>query len=148
METGTKVKLKKGFNHGIITFEEGDILKVANYIHKFCIYLKHDNVIDLVRIAYEEMDEYFEVLDDNYEKLFSECLSRDWSVSLIWQRMTNWSVEIYTGYEVNYNKKFFTSGHIHRAEATKEALRFLDGLSASGVIPDLVIIDDMRKDNE
>ena len=50
MQFGSKVRLKKGFTVGVVTFECGDILAVANYIHKIAVWLKAKNVNDLIKI--------------------------------------------------------------------------------------------------
>jgi hypothetical protein len=68
MKFGTKLKLKKDWEVGIIDFEVGDIFYVANYIHNQGIKLKHNGVKDLIdfnftsQVRDKKIDEYFEVL--------------------------------------------------------------------------------------
>ena len=58
-------------------------------------------------------------------KLFNECLKRDLHISLTWQRITNWSVEIYIGYRMNYRQIFYIQNVVSKKDAVKKALKFL-----------------------
>jgi len=54
----------------------------------------------------------------DYEKeVFEYALSRDLNISITWQKITNWSIEIYRGYESKYEKIYYTDGHIDRETA-------------------------------
>lgn len=66
--------------------------------------------------------------EDKSEKLFEQCLCRDWNVSITWQKVTDWSIEIYTGYKTRYKKIFYTDGHTSKAEAIAKALKFFEEL--------------------
>ena len=37
------------------------------------------------------------------KKLEDLCLARDWNFCVSWQRITGYTIEIYTGYVKNYN---------------------------------------------
>ncbi len=135
METGTKVKIIKGFQKGIVEFEYGDILTVANYIHKDGVYLKAKGIIDLIKIKSEVIEEYLEELKNPYppfEQLIAECQNRDWNISLTWQKINEWSVEIYTGYKSNYEKKYYTDGHMTKEVAIETALEFFEEFNKLG----------------
>ncbi|GET46479.1 hypothetical protein [Capnocytophaga felis] len=41
------------------------------------------------------------------KKLEDLCLARDWNFSVSWQRITGYTVEIYTGYIENYNGIYY-----------------------------------------
>jgi len=58
-------------------------------------------------------------------ELFSECLNRNLHCSLTHQRITDYSVEIYTGYKENYKNIFYTDGHIDKISAIESALNYL-----------------------
>lgn len=58
-------------------------------------------------------------------QLFEECQSRSIHCGLSWQRITDYSVEIYTGYKKTYKNIFYTDGHTNKEEAIKKALKFL-----------------------
>lgn len=60
------------------------------------------------------------------KEMFDLCLSHDVNVSLTWQRITDWSVEIYKGYKANsYERLFYIDGEISRKKAVKKGLRFI-----------------------
>ncbi len=63
------------------------------------------------------------------KELFDLCLSEDINVSLTRQRITGWSVEIYTGYKSSYKSLFYTDGHTSRKSAVKKALKFMKSYS-------------------
>jgi hypothetical protein len=59
---GDIICLKKPIEKEFVTFEVGDELFVANYIHKSYVLLKHPRVRDLQKIKYTEIDETCEVV--------------------------------------------------------------------------------------
>ena len=80
MKTGTKVRVIKEFSRGIFDFEVGDILTVANYIHKGDVYLKANGVTDLIRISSSIMNDYIEEVEivnvQELKKIVTACLER------------------------------------------------------------------------
>lgn len=58
-------------------------------------------------------------------QLFNECKARALNCSLTYQSITDYSVEIYTGYKTSYKKAFYTDGNIDKTVAVKKALKFL-----------------------
>lgn len=71
MKFGTKLKLKKDWQYGLLTFEKGDILQVALYEHKHGLKLYHPQVGEIIDFVFswdnreERINEYFEILEDN-----------------------------------------------------------------------------------
>ncbi len=63
-------------------------------------------------------------------KLFEECKCRAMNCSITYQRINDYSVEIYRGYKSSYVKIFYTDGHIDKKKAIKKALKFLRALEA------------------
>jgi len=80
LKTGTKVRVIKEFSRGIFDFEVGDILTVANYIHKGDVYLKANGVTDLIRISSSIMNDYIEEVEivnvQELKKIVTACLER------------------------------------------------------------------------
>jgi hypothetical protein len=80
LKTGTKVRVIKEFSRGIFDFEVGDILTVANYIHKGDVYLKANGVTDLIRISSNIMNDYIEEVEivnaQKLKKIVTACLER------------------------------------------------------------------------
>jgi hypothetical protein len=58
-------------------------------------------------------------------QLFAECKSRALNCSLTYQSINDYSIEIYRGYKSNYQKVFFTDGHIDKSKAIRKALKYL-----------------------
>jgi len=54
-----------------------------------------------------------------------ECISRNLHCSITYQKINDYSVEIYRGYKTRYEKVFYTDGHIKPKKAIKKALKFL-----------------------
>jgi len=83
MKTGTKVRVIKEFSKGVVDFEVGDILTVANYIHKQAVFLKADGVIDLIRISSSIMNDYIKEVEivnaKELKQIVTECLERVYS---------------------------------------------------------------------
>lgn len=135
MQVGTKVKVIKEFTRGIVDFEIGDILIVGNYIHNDGVYLKAEGIRDLIKVNFKDMAEYLEEIKQPYPEfvqLIANCQNRDWNISLTWQKMTEWSVEIYTGYKSRYEKKYYTDGHITKEVAIETALEFFEEFNKLG----------------
>jgi len=61
------------------------------------------------------------------KELFNECKSRSLHVSLTQQRITDISVEIYKGFNTNYEKVYFIDSCSTIKEAASKALHFLKG---------------------
>jgi len=62
---------------------------------------------------------------DKFNQLTDECISRSLNCSITYQRINDFSVEIYKGYGSNYGIVFYTDGHINPKKAIKKALQFL-----------------------
>ena len=58
-------------------------------------------------------------------KLFELCKKRDWNISLTYQKINGYSIEIYTGYKTNYKKIAFIDGCLTQKEAVKKVSKFL-----------------------
>ena len=54
------------------------------------------------------------------KRLEDECLNRDWGISISWQRINNWSIEVGTRHKL----RFYTDGHITKKDALKKALKY------------------------
>lgn len=67
-----------------------------------------------------------------FVELISECQRRDWNISLTWQKINEWSVEIYTGYKSSYEKKYYTDGHMTKEVAIETALEFFEEFNKLG----------------
>jgi|SRR3989339_234568 hypothetical protein len=71
MQFGTKLKLKKDWEYGLLTFEKGDILQVALYEHKYGLKLHHPRVGEMIDFVFgyndreERIDEWFEVVEED-----------------------------------------------------------------------------------
>jgi hypothetical protein len=61
-------------------------------------------------------------------ELLAECRGRAFNVSFSYQGVTDYSVEIYTGYKNNYEEIFYTDGHIKPKKAINKALKFIKNL--------------------
>ena len=59
------------------------------------------------------------------KKLIGECKSRNMNCSITYENITDCSVEIYTGYGKNYERIFYTDGHLKPKKAVKKALKFI-----------------------
>lgn len=62
------------------------------------------------------------------EKLLIECKSRNLHCSITYQKINDYSVEIYTGYMSTYQKHYYTDGHIRLKKAIKSARKYLKSL--------------------
>ncbi len=73
--------------------------------------------------------------DDSQEQEFiALCQNRAFNFSLTWQKMDDWSLEIYTGYSKHsYELRFYTDGHSKREDAIKEGLEYMRDLKARKV---------------
>ena len=60
------------------------------------------------------------------KKIFEICQDRNLNVSFTWQRINDYSIEIYKGYKSSYELIFYTDGHTDKKQAIKKALRFLN----------------------
>lgn len=61
-------------------------------------------------------------------QLFEECKSKGLNCSLTHQSITDYSVEVYKGFNTTYQKIFYTDGHISRSVAIRKALKFIRAL--------------------
>lgn len=59
------------------------------------------------------------------EELDTLCTDRLLHYSFTWQRINDYSVEIYRGYRTNYKKVVFTDGHTKPKKALKSAIKEL-----------------------
>lgn len=59
------------------------------------------------------------------EEIFEICRNRRWNVSITYQKINDYSVEIYTGYVSSYKRIFYSDGHISLKIAEKTAKKFL-----------------------
>lgn len=62
------------------------------------------------------------------KELFNLCLNQDLNVSLSWQKVTDWTVEIYLGYKTNY-KNIFYEQSTSKKEVLKKAIEFMKNFS-------------------
>jgi hypothetical protein len=69
-----------------------------------------------------------------FDELTGLCQNRCFNFSLTWQKMTEWSVEIYVGYTHSYKKKFYTDGHISKRKAIKKAVKYMKKLDKAGTV--------------
>ena len=60
------------------------------------------------------------------KKVFEICQNNNLNVSVTWQRINDYSIEIYKGYKSSYEVIFYTDGHTDKKQAIKTALRFLN----------------------
>ena len=60
------------------------------------------------------------------KKVFEICQNNNLNVSFTWQRIDDYSIEIYKGYKLSYELLFYTDGHTDKKQAIKKALRFLN----------------------
>jgi hypothetical protein len=60
------------------------------------------------------------------KKLFEMCQNNNVNVSFTWQRINDYSIEIYKGYKSSYELIFYTDGHTDKKQAIKKALLFLN----------------------
>ena len=67
-----------------------------------------------------------------FNELTEQCQSRCFNLSLTWQKMTNWSIEIYTGYKTSYKVEFFSDGHLNKKEAIKKGIKYMKELKKRG----------------
>jgi hypothetical protein len=58
-------------------------------------------------------------------ELFAECKTRNYNVSLTYQGINAYSVEIYTGYKQNHKLVAFVDGSLTAKGACKKALKLL-----------------------
>ena len=73
------------------------------------------------------------------QQLMNECISRNLHCSITHQIINNFSVEIYRGYESNYEKVFYTDGHIKSKKAIKKALKFISNCGYRNAICLLIL---------
>ena len=59
------------------------------------------------------------------KELMAECENRNLNCSITYQRINNYSVEIYTGYEKKYKKIYYSDGHLRMKNAIKNGLKYL-----------------------
>ena len=60
------------------------------------------------------------------KKIFEICQNNNLNVSVNWQRINDYSIEIYKGYKSSYEVIFYTEGHTYKKQAIKKALSFLN----------------------
>jgi len=58
-------------------------------------------------------------------QLFEECRNRNYNCSITYQRITSYSIEIYSGYQNNYEQHFYIDGYAELKSAIIKALKFL-----------------------
>lgn len=63
---------------------------------------------------------------EKLEQLYSVCKDRIYNCSVTYQRINDYSVEIYTGHETNYKNIYYTNGHSCITDAIDVALNFLN----------------------
>jgi len=73
MEFGTTLRFKKDWvMNPIITFEKGETVRVANYVHKYYVELYHKQLSDLPKMKVELIDDYLEEVIET-EKSCTDC---------------------------------------------------------------------------
>ena len=60
------------------------------------------------------------------EKLMAECKSRTVNCSITYQKINEFSVEIYTGYKKCYVKYFYSDGHLTAKAAIRKGLKYIN----------------------
>lgn len=68
------------------------------------------------------------------KKLMIECELRNLHCSITYQKINDYSIEIYTGYKKSYHQIFYTDGHIKLKAAVKQALKYLGVKSSKKVL--------------
>lgn len=62
-----------------------------------------------------------------FNKLAVLCQSRGFNLSLQWQPLTKWSIEVYIGYsKSSYTQKFYADGHLKKNEAIRKAINYMN----------------------
>ncbi len=61
-------------------------------------------------------------------QLFEECISRVYNCSITYQKINDYSIEIYRGYKMNYTKIYYSDGDFDKEKAIKKALKYLRSL--------------------
>lgn len=56
------------------------------------------------------------------------CKNINHCCSITYQKVNDYSVEIYSGTGIAYSKTFYTDGHIKPSKAIKKALKFLKSI--------------------
>ena len=59
------------------------------------------------------------------KKIFEICQDRNLNVSFTWQRINNYSIEIYKGFKSSYEVIFYTDGHSDKKQEIKKVKSFL-----------------------
>lgn len=54
------------------------------------------------------------------KKLFEMCQNNNVNVSFTWQRINDYSIEIYKGYKSSYELIFYTDGHTDKNKQLKK----------------------------
>lgn len=62
-----------------------------------------------------------------YKELLNICEGRNLHCSITWQRITDYSIEIYTGYKKTYSCFHYSDGHIKVEEAIESGINWLNG---------------------
>lgn len=80
MEFGTKVRFKKPFSQGYFCVDEGDVMVVAHYSHKYWVDLNttadQKPISNLVRIPFQQINDYLEVVIPHPDDLAVEAFAK------------------------------------------------------------------------
>lgn len=84
-------------------------------------HLKKCIEINIKQIKFQDK-EILSLQKNLIKELFDECKSLNYNCSLTYQKINDFSVEIYQGYQIDYTQIFYTDGHLPSDEAIQEAL--------------------------
>ena len=60
------------------------------------------------------------------QELMDLCHSYDFNYSISYQKINDYSIEIYTGYKTNYKNVFYIDGELNLKKAVKKTLEFFN----------------------
>lgn len=142
MKFGTKLKLKKDWEVGIIDFEVGDIFYVAFYTQKYGMKLHHDGVIDLIDFDFsldsrdKLIDEYFEI-----EKSDIELLEE-------YKKLTEWMSKKSSGSVRNFEKLVDMMDEQEKTIEIQKQTMFDNNTRAQEIVSELRLKIDEIKDTD
>ena len=85
-----------------------------------------DELIDEIdRLKNENRKLRLSYVNSGCETLINLCKSRNLHCSITYQKINDISIEIYSGYISNYEKIYYTDGHINIDDALIVAITFL-----------------------
>lgn len=122
-------RLHKKTNQPNLEVQRSRRAMLNSMFNEFYINYKYGYRLELIhKLNFQKLMELNEVDKDSnlLKKVEDYCLSHDYNFSIGWQKVTDWYVEIYTGYQSNYEKKFYVDGCIDKEEALKAAIEWIE----------------------